>query len=44
LVYVLDLLKAQQFEKAGDAINKIRFDQAEEFIEKQTQKLSASAG
>lgn len=43
LVYVLDLLKAQQYEKAGEAINKVRFDQAEKFIEKQSEKLSASA-
>jgi len=43
LVYVLDLLKAQQYEKAGNAIGKIRFYQAEDFIEKQSQKLSASA-
>lgn len=43
LVYVLDLLKDQKYEKAGEAINKIRFDQAEKFIEKQVQKLSASA-
>jgi len=42
MVRVLDLLRAQQFEKAGDAINKIRFDQAEKFIQKQSQKLSAS--
>jgi len=43
LVYVLDLLRDQQYEKAGDAINKIRFNDAEKFIEKQSQKLSASA-
>jgi len=43
LVYVLDLLRANQFEKAGDAINKIRFNQLEKFVQEQSEKLSAYA-
>jgi hypothetical protein len=43
LVYVLDLLKNQQYEKAGTAIGNLNFDKAEKFIEKQSAQLSASA-
>lgn len=42
LVYVLDLLKDQQYEKAGTAIGNMNFDKAENFIEKQSEQLSAS--
>ncbi|UZQ86602.1 hypothetical protein ODU73_001060 [Thermoclostridium stercorarium] len=42
MVYVIELLRDKEYEKAGDAINKIRFDRAEEFIRKQSQKISAS--
>lgn len=43
LVYVLDLLKNQQYEKAGTAIGNLNFDKAEKFIEKQSAQLSVSA-
>lgn len=42
LVYVLDLLKDQQYEKAGTAIGNMNFDKAENFIEKQSEQFSAS--
>lgn len=41
LVNVLNLLRAKQFEKAGNAVNKIRFGDLEKFIQEQSQKISA---
>jgi len=39
LMYVLKLLRNQDYEKAGDAMGKISFDKADSFIKKQTGQL-----